>query len=1069
MGILHSRVPLAPLSLTCFLLWGFAAAEDVPAWLSPAASPLPHPAGCACQPLDYAEPDAAAFAGIAKSEAWAEDAHAPATDFGPVAAEKLAGPIGGSPREATGTLSGKIVFAAAGHGWTFSDTSGANVWYTQRGITNSMIEDMGNLDQLTFFTEYLLNAGATVVAMRPVGFQDNEVVVDNDDPATVYAGTWSNSSSTIFYGTPGDVAYRFAATTNAASPTATARFAATIPETGFYPVYVWSRGGDDRVRQQYIVEHSGGATSRRIDHRRVGNGWIYLGNFHFETGGDAAVTITNQALAGDTGVVIADAVRFGNGMGDIDRGFGVSGYRRQDEASRYWVQEMLGRGQSASIYDSSSSDQNDNVSAPPRMAANMNRETVGPRNDRVFLSFHSNAGGSRGADGLYCSDNGSQVPNGNNTTNCFEYAAIIGRAVNEGMYAASTAPGSGFDTVWSTRGIPGGSDDSHRFGSGGAGIGSYGELSLGVTSNEFDATIIEVAFHDNASDAAMMRDPRSRNAIARASLHGIIAFFSTFGGGGTAKLPEPPPSVRIAREAGGQVVLRWSTPPSGFPNGDAATGYVVYVSENGHGFGEAAAVAGGASTSLDVTSFVPAGETRHFRVAATNAGGESFASPTVSVRRDAAPAPILVVNGFDRFERSQAVRESASQYIGGAGGGGGAYDRVRPSRINTFDYCVQAGQTIDACGLAFDSCGNEHVASGAVALGGYDAVVWLAGEESTADDTFNAAEQTAVTNYMAGGGRLFVSGSELGWDLDSQNNGRTFYRNTLRALFSSDSAATYDASGESGSIFEGIALQFDDGAFAYNVESADVIAPNSGSVAAMRYDAVNRLDGFESQGSWQDPNFSGSTNADAASTFTIASSPVLAGSGSGRLHYVWGAGSFIRTFNNANPTSSIEIPASSNLRISVFGDGSGHNVRICVRDVVDNELFATAWTTLDFTGWQEIAWNDIKNNPQVRFAGSGDNAITGTIVRIDSIQMQKVTAVDTGDIHVDELLYEPLGAAAKVAAVQWDGGAAKLVHMAIPFETISGDQVRTNVMARVLDFFDLQPVPASPGDAFMLY
>ena len=64
-----------------------------------------------------------------------------------------------------------------------------------------MVEDMGNLDQLNFFVNYCFNAGATVVPYRPVGYQTNEVVLDNDDLEVTFSGTWNNSSATISYRT----------------------------------------------------------------------------------------------------------------------------------------------------------------------------------------------------------------------------------------------------------------------------------------------------------------------------------------------------------------------------------------------------------------------------------------------------------------------------------------------------------------------------------------------------------------------------------------------------------------------------------------------------------------------------------------------------------------------------------------------------------------------------------------------------------------------------------------------------------------------------------------------------
>ena len=104
------------------------------------------------------------------------------------------------------------------------------------------------------------------------------------------------------------------------------------------------------------------------------------------------------------------------------------------------------------------------------------------------------------------------------------------------------------------------------------------------------------------------------------------------------------------------------------------------------------------------------------------------------------------------------------------------------------------------------STSNEAVISGAVNLTDYNVVIWILGNESTANDTFNATEQTKVTQFLAAGGNLFVSGSEIGWDLDQQNNGRTFYENTLKANYVSDDAGTYTATVvASPGIFSGLA------------------------------------------------------------------------------------------------------------------------------------------------------------------------------------------------------------------------------------------------------------------------
>src|SRR5215213_6468051 len=128
----------------------------------------------------------------------------------------------------SGALSGRIVFTSGGHGWQWNDTLGR--YATDRGDNNEIVEDFGNQDQMTFYADYLLRAGATVVPMRPVGRQINEVVLDNDSAGVTFspAASWSNSTRTRYYdedyGAAADaIPYKFASTT-AGGETATATY-----------------------------------------------------------------------------------------------------------------------------------------------------------------------------------------------------------------------------------------------------------------------------------------------------------------------------------------------------------------------------------------------------------------------------------------------------------------------------------------------------------------------------------------------------------------------------------------------------------------------------------------------------------------------------------------------------------------------------------------------------------------------------------------------------------------------------------------------------------------------------
>jgi len=717
-----------------------------------------------------------------------------------------AGPIAHGGTQPQGALSGVTVFVSAGHGWMYSSNG---YWYLERALIYDMVEDYGNLDQLNYFVHYLYNAGATVVPFRPVGYQPVEVVLDNDDPGVTYTGTWYNSSTSAYYYengvTSSGVPYKWAYAST--GETATARYTPNIPVTGFYPVYCWTKDGDDRVRQTYRIKHSGGISEVVVDHRMVGKGWIWLGNYYLTAGTTHYVEITNASP--DGGVVIADAIRFGNGMGDVARGSaGVSGYPREEEACRYWAESELGNhavGFSSSIWDLNGySDSGDNVGCAARWAREMNRQSV--NNDRwrrIYLEFHSNAA-SGSARGTVC-----LVTTTGATTYQTQYATILGDTVEDDMVALQ----SQFEYDWWRRPNPYTS--------------AYGSISTTNNGNEFDATIIEVAFHDNYYDARLLRDPKVRNAVARSCLYGMIDFLSILPGSAIPKvfLPEPPENVQAVHSGDGTVVVSWTAGPSGVPYGDAPAGYKIYRSSDGYGFDNGTDVGNVLSTTL---TDVPAAQTVYLRVAAYNAGGESLPSETLAVRRPTSGrSTVLIVNGYDAFSRF----ENHIQTIPA-----GPMERPIPRRVNSFDYVVQYAEALTANGLSFDSCSNEAVSAGTVLLAGYDAVVWILGRESSATVTLSADEQTLLSDYLLIGGRLFISGSNLAYDLDGLGNGTFFYEGTLGSNYVADDAGTYTVTG-SGGIFSDLgSFDFDPANGApYDVRLPDRIGAQVGAVPVLGY------------------------------------------------------------------------------------------------------------------------------------------------------------------------------------------------------------------------------------------
>ena len=132
----------------------------------------------------------------------------------------------------------------------------------------------------------------------------------------------------------------------------------------------------------------------------------------------------------------------------------------------------------------------------------------------------------------------------------------------------------------------------------------------------------------------------------------------------------------------------------------------------------------------------------------------------------------------------------------------------------------------------------------AALLTNYAKVVWMLGEESTVDETFSSAEQAAVTNYLGKGGRLFVSGAEIGWDLGrsgvSSSADVNFFTNVLRAVYASDSGGTGQVTGTTGGFLSGVSIGFNYTNLlpdTYAANWPDVLRTGSGAVTAAVYGA----------------------------------------------------------------------------------------------------------------------------------------------------------------------------------------------------------------------------------------
>ncbi len=203
-----------------------------------------------------------------------------------------------------------------------------------------------------------------------------------------------------------------------------------------------------------------------------------------------------------------------------------------------------------------------------------------------------------------------------------------------------------------------------------------------------------------------------------------------------------------------------------FSHSNNATGYRIYVSNDGISFAD----------SLDVTDtlvFIERNDlsdgvlhSQFYKIAAINSAGISnttcvLASNTFE-NNPSNNLKFLIVDGFDRYYGNN----------------------------NHFNYITQIANIFDELAIAFNSCNNESVIKNLVQP--QSNLYWILGNESRATETLNFFEQNYIKEIISNNedANIFLSGSEIGYDLASENFStefdEEFYQNYLKANFIAD-------------------------------------------------------------------------------------------------------------------------------------------------------------------------------------------------------------------------------------------------------------------------------------------
>ena len=746
-------------------------------------------------------------------------------------------------------------------------------WKWQRPPLFGTCED---LFTQTIVIPYLIpmleNAGAYIFTPRERDWQKNEVIIDNDslaigyleqsihtpwrtapDPGfALHEGNYLDHENPFEAGTA-----RMIETTEHKSHQGAAIYQPTIPEAGRYAVYVSYQTVDESIDDAlYTVWHKGIATEFHVNQQMGGSTWVYLGTFDFDAGCNEQNRVVLSNYSSRAGIVTTDAVRFGGGMGNIERGGKLSGMPRCLEGSRYYAQWA---GMPYEVYSTKEGqdDYGDDINARSYMTNLLGGgscympDTTGRGVPiELSLAIHSDAGYTR--DGK---------TNTGTLTICM--TTFRDSTVNAGITRLASRDLADDLLVnipydirrkygkWQTREL------YDR---------NYSECRV----PEVPSAILEILSHQNFADMKMAQDPNFRFDLARSIYKTLLRYTARMHHTDYVIQPLAPDNISVTISDNGQAKINWTATEDPYEPTAVPTCYVLYTAKDDEDFDN------GTFLNSDKTSAViqlDPDKLYSFRVSAVNAGGESFPSEVVSaLYNPTAQKQVLIVNGFHRLA-SPKVRDNASEQgfdlnedigvsYGLTAGWRGlqtSFDRSQIGKTsskglgftndslagqfiagNDFNYIrTHASAIASARRYSIASCSSKAIESGRMTLEGYALVDLILGLEY--NDGYSLVKYEAFPKtlrphliaHTSQGGALLVSGAYIGRDMTTEQDNAF-----LASLLKCNYGGTHNDYLERDSI-QGLGTTFtyhrQPNGLHYAAQHPDVLLPISPAYPAMAY------------------------------------------------------------------------------------------------------------------------------------------------------------------------------------------------------------------------------------------
>lgn len=711
-------------------------------------------------------------------------------------------------------LEGSNIAMWQSHGWYFEPK--LNRWEWQRARIFQTVEDLYTQSYvMPFLMPMLENAGAYVMSPRERDVNINEVIIDNDGGFAVgeYTDNGWNVSGKPGFGYTEEVlkvdvnpfkngTAKVADATKKGAPAGKATWNANIPEKGTYAVYVSYQTLPNSVSDaKYTVNALDGKHEFKVNQNMGGGTWIYLGHFPFAAGVQPEAIVELSTESAGKGVVTADAVKIGGGMGNVARKVGepkepieydyvLSGYPRYTEAAMYWLQWA---GAPDSVYTPSKNinDYTDDYRSrglwvnwlAGGSSVLPDREGLNIPVDLSF-AFHTDAGTTLndsiiGTLGIYCTDgheNGEYFVNGMSRWASRDLTDLIMTQLVNDVRAK-------YEPNWTRRGMWN---------------SSYYEARV----PEVPAMLLEFLSHQNFADMKYGLDPQFRFDVSRAIYKGMLRFLAHRDGCEYVVQPLPVNTFAITGGKNGSYRMTWKESVDSLEETATPKYYIVQERINDGAFKEIAKVN---KPEFNVT--VTDGDIHSYRIIAGNDGGVSFPGEVLALCYKADAPTVNIVNGFTRisapdwFDSGEIAgfydaRDHGVPYVqdisfigsmfefrrdipwmdddaAGFGASRGNYeDKVIAG--NTFDFVYTHGKAIAEAGFGFvstsvaaymDSEMTDEPMLVDLILGKQKEIARGRGVFGTYYKTFPEKLQNKITAFTQAGGSIFVSGAYVATDL----------------------------------------------------------------------------------------------------------------------------------------------------------------------------------------------------------------------------------------------------------------------------------------------------------------